>query len=79
MEKRIVILLTARALSDLQKIKNFNDELYGFDKSKEIIESVFKTIEILQNPNYDYEKIVLIDDDFKHLKDYYRKLIDKHY
>ena len=37
MEKRIVILLTARALSDLQKIKNFNDELYGFDKSKEII------------------------------------------
>jgi hypothetical protein len=41
MEKRIVILLTARALSGLQKIKNFNDELYGFDKSKEIMAHLF--------------------------------------
>ena len=72
MEKRIVVFLTARALSDLQKIKNFNDELYGFDKSKEIIESAFKTIEILQNPNYDFEKIGLIDVDSKHLKHYYK-------
>lgn len=74
-----IVLLTARALKDLQKIRTFNDELYGIIKSKEIIDGVFKKIEILEIQKFDYTAVGAIDEDFVHLKHNYRKLIESHY
>lgn len=75
----ITVELTSRALKDLQKIRVFNDTLYGVPKSKEIINTLFEIMEILENPDFDFTKIGGIDNDFAHLKYEYRKLIDSHY
>jgi hypothetical protein len=79
MGNNIIVELTSRALKDLQKIRGFNDVLYGIPKSKEIINTVFKTIEILEIPDFDFTEIGSIDEDFVHLKYEYRKLIENHY
>ena len=79
MVKTFTVVLTTRTLKDLQKIRNFNDELYGVLKSKEIINTVFKTIEVFEIPNFDYSTIGAVDGDFLHLKHDYRKIIENHY
>ena len=66
MGNNIVVELTSRALKDLQKIRGFNDVLYGVPKSKEIINTIFKTIEILETPDFDFTEIGSIDEDFVH-------------
>ena len=76
---QIIVQLTSRALKDLQKVRGFNDLLYGVSKSKEIINTIFETIEILENPDVDFTEIGAIDEDFVHLKYDYRKLITSHY
>lgn len=63
----------------MQKVRGFNDLLYGVSKSKEIINTIFETIEILENPDVDFTEIGAIDVDFVHLKYDYRKLITSHY
>ena len=55
---QIIVQLTSRALKDLQKVRGFNDLLYGVSKSKEIINTIFETIEILENPDVDFTEIV---------------------
>lgn len=79
MGNQIIVQLTSRALKDLQKVRGFNDLLYGVSKSKEIINTIFETIEILENPDVDFTEIGVIDEDFAHLKYEYRKLIESHY
>ena len=79
MGTQIIVQLTSRALKDLQKVRGFNDLLYGVSKSKEIINTIFETIEILENPDVDFTEIGAIDEDFVHLKYDYRKLITSHY
>ena len=79
MGTQIIVQLTSRALKDLQKVRGFNDLLYGVSKSKEIINTIFATIEILENPDVDFTEIGAIDEDFVHLKYDYRKLITSHY
>ncbi|MEM0577496.1 type II toxin-antitoxin system RelE/ParE family toxin [Flavobacterium polysaccharolyticum] len=79
MGNQIIVQLTSRALKDLQKVRGFNDLLYGVFKSKEIINTIFETIEILENPDVDFTEIGVIDEDFVHLKYDYRKLITSHY
>ena len=76
---QIIVQLTSRALKDLQKVRGFNDLLYGVSKSKKIINTIFETIEILENPDVDFTEIGAIDEDFVHLKYDYRKLITSHY
>ena len=78
MVNTIIVELTSRALKELQKIREFNYLLFGVTKSKEIINVVFKTIETLEIPHFDYTKLGAIDEDFVHLKYEYRKLIEKH-
>lgn len=75
----IIVELTTRALKDLQKVRVFNDTLYEIPTSKEIINTIFKTIEILENPDFNFTEIGSIDEDFLHLKHEYRKLIESHY
>ena len=58
MGTQIIVQLTSRALKDLQKVRGFNDLLYGVSKSKEIINTIFETIEILENPDVDFTEIV---------------------
>ena len=79
MGTQIIVQLTSRALKDLQKVRGFNDLLYGVSKSKKIINTIFETIEILENPDVDFTEIGAIDEDFVHLKYDYRKLITSHY
>lgn len=79
MGTQIIVQLTSRALKDLQKVRGFNDLLYGVSKSKEMINTIFETIEILENPDVDFTEIGAIDEDFVHLKYDYRKLITSHY
>ena len=79
MGTQIIVQLTSRALKDLQNVRGFNDLLYGVSKSKKIINTIFETIEILENPDVDFTEIGAIDEDFVHLKYDYRKLITSHY
>ena len=79
MGTQIIVQITSRVLKDLQKVRGFNDLLYGVSKSKEIINTIFETIEILENPDVDFTEIGAIDEDFVHLKYDYRKLITSHY
>ena len=58
MGTQIIVKLTSRALKDLQKVRGFNDLLYGVSKSKEMINTIFETIEILENPDVDFTEIV---------------------
>jgi hypothetical protein len=74
----ISVKLTSRALKDLQKIRGFNDNFYGIPKSKKIIDSLFKLMEILESPDADFTEIGSIDEDFVHLKYEYRKLIESY-
>ena len=71
--------LTARSLKDLQKIRVFNDSLYSISKSKEIIDDIFKELEILENFTVDFTEIGAIDEEFIHLKYEYRKLVINHF
>lgn len=57
MESVIRVELTSRSLKDLQKIRVFNDNLYGVSKSKEIIDDILKELEILENPTMDFTEI----------------------
>ena len=79
MESVIRVELSARSLKDLQKIRAFNDNLYSISKSKEIINDIFKELEILENPTIDFTEIGVIDEEFIHLKYEYRKLVTSHY
>ena len=79
MANTIIVELTTRALKDLQKIRGFNDELYGVPKSISIINTIFKTIDVLETHKFDYSETFSIDEDFIHLKYEYRKLIENHY
>ena len=79
MESVIRVELSARSLKDLQKIRAFNDNLYGVSKSKEIIGDIFKELEILENFTIDFPEIGAIDEEFIHLKYEYRKLVTSHY
>lgn len=71
--------LTARAIKDLNKIKDFNTELYGEIKAQEITDTIFKRLEILGNPDVDLTGVGTIDTAFSHLKHQYCKLILPHY
>ena len=63
----------------MQKISVFNDNLYGASKSKEIIDDIFKELEILENLTINFTEIGAIDEEFIHLKYEYRKLVINHY
>lgn len=71
--------LTSRAVKDLKKAYKFNSQLYNIALASQIINSILNTIEILENPIYDFTKIGSVDEEFTHLKRSYRKLIEGHY
>lgn len=70
---------TTRALNDLNKIHEFNSEIFGSQKAEVISDSIISKAEHLENPDFDYTAIGAIDESFSHLKYKYRKLIQGHY
>jgi plasmid stabilization system protein ParE len=79
MESVIRVELTSRSIKDLQSIRVFNDNLYSVSKSREIIDDIFKELEILENSAVDFTEIGSVDEEFTHLKYEYRKLVTSHY
>ena len=73
------IKLTLRAIKDLEKAKSFYTLQYGKDKVEEIIDAVFKHLEILENPDNKFSEIGEVDTAFSRLKSEYRKLIKGHF
>jgi len=72
------VFWTTRATKDLEKVTRFNIKLHGKDKAFEIAVNLRKSTEALQNTELDTTEFGAIDEDFKHLKREYRKLINHH-
>lgn len=64
--------LTLRAIKDLKKVKSFNVELYGKTKAQEITNEIFQRLEMLENANYNFSEIGVVDEEFQHLRHNYR-------
>ena len=73
------VYFTSRALKDLEKITKFNIVLIGFKKAISISNNIIDSIEVLENPVYDFSKIGSVDSEFIYLKRSYRKIINGYY
>jgi plasmid stabilization system protein ParE len=71
--------LTTRALKDLRKIKSFNRDLIGDNKSEQIIDDIFALFALLESKDVDLKNMGSVDEDFLHLKYNYRKLFHNYY
>ena len=67
------IIWTSRAVKDLKKVYNFNIKLQGEEKAFDLILSIISYPDILTDTKF--TDIGSVDEDFKHLKRDYRKLI----
>lgn len=72
MENFREIIWTKRAVNDLRNAYDFNSEIYGEEKSFAIVQKIISKVELLKDERF--EEIGLIDEDFQHLKDEYRKI-----
>ena len=70
------IIWTTRAKRDLRKVYDFYCETINEEKSFEIVTSVLNRVDLLSDRKF--AKMGAIDEEFKHLKRKYRKLIEKH-
>ena len=70
------VFLTSRAVKDLAKNYKFNCQLKSVVYAKAITNAILNTVEILENPSYDFTSIGSVDEEFTHLKRSYRKLIE---
>jgi plasmid stabilization system protein ParE len=66
---------TSRAKKDLRKVYKFYTETIHEEKAFEIITNVLKRVDLLSDSKL--VKIGAIDEEFKHLKRKYKKLIEK--
>lgn len=73
-----VIAWTKRAISDLEKVTQFNIKQYGSVKALEVSKNLIKSLQILQNSELDFSELGQIDPSFNHLKKVYRKIINNH-
>ena len=70
------IIWTARAKKDLHKVYDFYWETIDEEKSFEIVRSVLNRVDLLSDKKF--ARMGAVDEEFKHLKRKYRKLIEKH-
>jgi plasmid stabilization system protein ParE len=64
-----------RSVKDLERITRFNFQLLGVEKAISIAIELQQLTKISENPTYDFSKIGSVNDEFKHLKRNYRKLL----
>lgn len=69
------IVWTSRAKKDLRKVYAFYAEMTGESKAFEIVESLLKRVDVLADKRF--VKMGTVDDQFQHLKNDYKKLIEK--
>ena len=65
---------TSRATKDLRKVYNFYTELINEEKSFELILKILERVDFLSDKRF--VKMGPIDEEFKHLKREYKKLIE---
>lgn len=65
---------TSRAKKDLRKVYNFYTESIGEEKAFEFITMLLEQVDILSDGKF--VKIGAVDEEFKHLKREYKKLIE---
>jgi len=69
------IVWTARAIKDLRKVYDFYTEQAGEEKAFEIIQRILNKVDLLSDKRF--IKMGATDEEFKHLKRHYKKLIDQ--
>lgn len=67
------IVFTSRAENDLRSTKLFYDELYGRERSLEILNGLISHLQILVS-EHDFSELGSVDSQFRHHKFVYRKL-----
>jgi plasmid stabilization system protein ParE len=72
------IILTNRAKKDIYNTEEFYFELYGIEKTQEIIILLLKHIKFLESSTHDWQAVGTPDENFNHLKSPYRKIFQKH-
>lgn len=65
---------TKRATKDLRKVYEFNIDLFGEEKSFVFIHLLLEMVDLLSDKKF--VKMGAIDEEFKHLKREYKKLIE---
>lgn len=70
------ITWTSRAKKDLHKNYKFNTELNGEEKAFDIVTTVIRRIDALSDPRF--VEMGPVDEDFRHLKRGYKKIIVGH-
>ncbi|MDX9847935.1 MAG: type II toxin-antitoxin system RelE/ParE family toxin [Tenuifilaceae bacterium] len=66
---------TSRAKKDLRRLYDFYTKTIGEDKAFEIIEKVLERVDLLSNAKF--VRMGAVDEDFRHLKHQYKKVIEK--
>lgn len=66
---------TTRAKKDLRKVYHFYTESIGEEKAFEFVATILERVNVLSDVRF--VKMGTIDEDFKHLKRKYKKLIEK--
>jgi plasmid stabilization system protein ParE len=66
---------TSRAKKDLRKVYDFYTELTGEEKAFEIISGLLEQVDMLSDGTF--VKMGAIDEQFRHLRHEYKKLIEK--
>lgn len=69
------IIWTSRATKDLRKVYDFYTQQIGEEKAFAIIQSILDKVDVLTDGKF--VKIGAIDEEFKHMKRQYKKLIEK--
>lgn len=69
------IVWTSRATKDLRKVYDFYTDQIGEEKAFTIIQSLLDKVDVLSDARF--VKIGAVDEEFKHLKRQYKKLIEK--
>jgi plasmid stabilization system protein ParE len=69
------IVWTSRAKKDLRKVYGFYTGLAGESKAFEIVENLLKRVDVLADRRF--VEMGAVDEQFRHLKHNYKKLIEK--
>ena len=64
---------TSRAVRDLRKIYHFYTDKRGEKKAFKMVQSILKKVDVLSDKRF--TRIGAIDEEFKHLKREYKKLV----
>ena len=65
---------TSRAVKDLRKVYGFNTDVIGEEKAFELVQLLLERVDLLSDNKF--VRMGAVDEEFKHLKRDYKKLIE---